>query len=298
MGRGEDKNLFEVIRRQAGSVQDQRSARAEDTSETVSTRSESTSGHGDQSRSRKRVEIDDPAKRIPTTPRLGPIPDVSSSVGSAGQPGGYSFWGEAVEIRRVTLLVFGIAFLVMVAVAYISGRSSGAGELPAGLAEMDRMPVSENPTWPVLNPEPDTRPAIRNIVQSDIAGSGFDSAETTADVVPAIAPEPIAVVQTNQSLYAVMIGQQLSKDPAVVDKLVQYVDSGLTSSKARVRISDSRSGRNFSVFVGPFEDLQAARSALREIQVLRPHQGVRFRDAFPTKMEFTPDELLKYQLGN
>ena len=244
------------------------------------------------------MDLDDPAKRIPTATRLGPIPDVSSSMAGDGHPRGRSFWGETVEIRRAILLVFGIAFLVMVALAYMSGKSSAPAELPAGMAQLDRLPVSENATWPVLNPEPDVRPAIRNIVQSDITPSGFDSATSTADVVPAIPPEQIAVVQSSQSLYAVMIGQHLSKDPTVVDKLVQYVDSGLTSSKARVRISDSRNGRNFSVFVGPFENLKAARSALREIQVLRPHQGVRFRDAFPIKMVFTPDELQKYQFGN
>lgn len=293
-----DQSLFEAIRSQKGSAETHRAAQAEAAREPSATRSEATSGDGDQSRSRKRVDLDDPAKRIPTATRLGPIPDVSSSMAGDGHPGGRSFWGEAVEIRRVTLLLFGIAFLVMVAVAYMSGKSSAPVELPAGMAELDRLPVSENATWPVLNPEPEVRPAIRNIVQSDITPSGFDSATSTADVVPAIPPEQIAVVQSSQSLYAVMIGQQLSKDPAVVDKLVQYVDSGLTSSKARVRISDSRNGRNFSVFVGPFENLKAARSALREIQVLRPHQGVRFRDAFPTKMVFTPDELQKYQFGN
>ena len=293
-----DQSLFEVIRSQEGSVETHRSAQAEDAREPRATGSEATSGNGDQSRSRKRVDLDDPAKRIPTATRLGAIPDVSSSMAGDGHPRGRSFWGDVVEIRRATLLVFGIAFLLMIAVAYMSGKSSAPVELPAGMAELDRLPVSERTTWPVLNPEPEVRPAIRNIVQSNIASSGFDSATSTADVVPAIPPEPIAVVQSSQSLYAVMIGQQLSKDPAVVDKLVQYVDSGLTSSKARVRISDSRNGRNFSVFVGPFKNLKAARSALREIQVLRPHQGVRFRDAFPIKMVFTPDELQKYQFGN
>ncbi len=296
MGRRDDQSLFEVIRSQKGSTGKSRSTQADEARKTDASRAETTSGNGDPSRSRKRVDLDDPAKLIPTATGLGPIPDVSSSVGGDGQQRRSSFWGDVLEIRRATLLVFGIAFLLMIAVAYMSGRTSAPVESPAGMAELDRMPVSESPTWPVLNPEPEVRPAIRNIVQSDIVGSG--SADAAADVVPAIAPDPMPVVQTSQSLYAVMIGQQLSKDPSVVDKLVQYVDSGLTSSKARVRISDSRSGRNFSVFVGPFENLEAARSALREIQVLRPHQGVRFRDAFPTKMVFTPDELMKFQHGN
>jgi len=298
VGRRDDQSLFELIRSQERSTGKSKSTQADEARKTDASRAETTSGNGDPSRSRKRVDLDDPAKRIPTPTHLGPIPDVSSSVGEDGQQRRSSFWGGVVEIRRATLLVFGIAFLVVIALAYTSSNSSAPVELPAGMADLDRMPVSENPTWPVLNPEPEVRPAIRNIVPSDIAGSGFGSADVAADVVPAIAPDPMPVVQTSQSLYAVMIGQQLSKDPSVVDKLVQYVDSGLTSSKARVRISDSRNGRNFSVFVGPFENLKAARSALREIQVLRPHQGVRFRDAFPTKMVFTPDELQKYQFGN
>jgi hypothetical protein len=209
-----------------------------------------------------------------------------------------TFLTETVEIRRATLLVFGIAALLLMALAYMSGNSTAPVQEPAGIAEMDRTPLSDGSSWPLLDPEPGGRPAIRNILQQAVAPSATDPA-ADANVVPAVASgADVVMVPPQQSLYAVWIGQHLSKDPAVIDKLVQYVDSGLTTARARVRISESGAGKRFfSVFVGPFENLDAARSALREIQVLRPHQGVRFRDAFPTKMVFTSDELQKFQTG-
>jgi hypothetical protein len=265
----------------------------------VSSLSSSTSKDPVAPGSRRRVNFDDRAKQIPQTRQLPEIPAASSSGEyDSLPPTRDTFLSETVEIRRSTLLVFGIAALLLMALSYMSGNSTAPVQEPAGIAEMDRTPLSEDSSWPLLDPEPGGRPAIRNIVQQAVAPSATDS-EVDASVVPAVTSDPdVEMVPPQQSLYAVWIGQHLSKDPAVIDKLVQYVDSGLTTARARVRISESGAGKRFfSVFVGPFEDLDAARSALREIQVLRPHQGVRFRDAFPTKMVFTSDELQKFQTG-
>ncbi|MDE0958131.1 MAG: hypothetical protein OSB12_05780 [Planctomycetota bacterium] len=246
--------------------------------------------------SRLRVDLDDRAKQIPQHRHLSEIPEASSSAeDDRFLRSRDTFLTGTVEIRRATLLVFGIAALLLMALSYMSGNSTAPVQEPAGIAEMDRTPLSDDPQWPLLDPEPGGRPAIRNIVQQAVAPSATDPA-VDASVVPAVAD--MERVPLQQSLYAVWIGQHLSKDPAVIDKLVQYVDSGLTTARARVRISESGAGKRFfSVFVGPFENLDAARSALREIQVLRPHQGVRFRDAFPTKMVFTSDELQKFETG-
>jgi hypothetical protein len=249
--------------------------------------------------SRKRVSLDDRAKQLSETRQLPEIPTASSSGDyDPLPPARDTFLTGTVEIRSATLLVFGIAALLLMALSYMAGNSTAPVQEPAGIAEMDRTPLSDGSNWPLLDPQPGDRPAIRNIVQQAVAPSGTDPA-VDANVVPAVASDPeLVMVPPQQSLYAVWIGQHLSKDPAVIDKLVQYVDSGLTSARARVRISESGAGKRFfSVFVGPFENLDAARSALREIQVLRPHQGVRFRDAFPTKMVFTSDELQKFKTG-
>ncbi len=239
--------------------------------------------------------MDDPAKGPISSRRLPPLSEGNTSTDdSTWQGDSNSLLSGTIEFRRATVLVFALAFVVLLALAYLSGKSNSTPLPPAGLAEMQNTPLAEEAPWAVLDPEPEIRPAVRNIIQEDAAGDG-DAGDVTA-VAPTPAGEP--EVLTSQTLYAVMIGQQLSSDPAVVDKLVQYVDSGLTSARARVRLTDSRRGKRFSVFVGPFPDLDAARSVLREIQVLRPHAGVRFRDAFPTKMVFSAEELQNYQSGN
>ena len=296
--------MFEVIREQRNSPPSREPSASEQKGSDPSVSSLPSSSSEDPgaplgSGSRRRVNFDDRAKQIPQTRQLSEIPAASSSAEDGRLPStSDTFLTGTVEIRRATLLVFGIAALLLMALSYMSGNSTAPVQEPAGIAEMDRTPLSDDASWPLLDPEPGGRPAIRNIVQQAVAPSATDPA-VDASVVPAVASvADVEMVPPQQSLYAVWIGQHLSKDPAVIDKLVQYVDSGLTTARARVRISESGTGKRFfSVFVGPFENLDAARSALREIQVLRPHQGVRFRDAFPTKMVFTSDELQKFQTG-
>jgi len=296
--------MFEVLRDQRNLPPSREPSGSEQTRSASDTTSQPSSTSQDPvaplgSGSRRRVDLDDRAKQVPQTRQLPEIPATNSAGGfDRLPPTRDTFLTETVEIRRATLLVFGIAALLLMALSYMSGNSTAPVQEPAGIAEMDRTPLSDDASWPLLDPEPGGRPAIRNIVQQAVAPSATDPA-VDASVVPAVASgADVEMVPPQQSLYAVWIGQHLSKDPAVIDKLVQYVDSGLTTARARVRISESGAGKRFfSVFVGPFENLDAARSALREIQVLRPHQGVRFRDAFPTKMVFTSDELQKFQTG-
>ena len=199
-----------------------------------------------------------------------------------------SLLSEVVEIRLATIVVFSLATLIAITLAFIAGRSSSAVTPPAGMNEMKQ----DSPPWPVIDPEPEMRPAIRNVEQNGVAGESVDEiAVEPAEVKPQVVP-------VARTLWSVMIGQHLSSDPQVVDQLVQYVDSGLSFSQSRVRISTSRGARTFSVFVGPFEEQDKARSALREIQSLRPYLGVRFRDAYPTRMVFSPDELQNFGVGN
>ncbi|MGE4618175.1 MAG: hypothetical protein AAEJ04_00040 [Planctomycetota bacterium] len=244
----------------------------------------------DQSKgSRRKVQLEDRAKTIPQNRPMPPLPESLSSapehlphrVPSPGQ----SFLSESIEVRVSAILVFGLAALVAVVVAYIAGRELAVVSAPAGMVELQ-----EDSLFPVLDPAPELRPVIRNVEQVGVADSVV--LEETAPV------SPVVTEVLPQTLWAVMIGQHLSQDPQVVDQLVQYVDSGLSSSQSRLRASTSRGGRTFSVFVGPFEEQDAARSALREIQSLRPHLGVRFRDAYPTRMVFSPEELEKYDSGS
>ena len=192
-------------------------------------------------------------------------------------------------MRISTILVFTLAAVVAIAVAFISGRQM-AVSVPEGRTEMAG---GDLPPWPVLDPEPEPKPAIRNVEQDGVV----DVSSTTVEAEEVFVA-PVVVELVPKTLWSVMIGQHLSKDPQVIDQLVQYVDSGLSSSSARIRVSNSRGARTFNVFVGPFERQEQARSALREIQTLRPHLGVRFRDAYPTRMVFSVEELEKYGSGN
>lgn len=240
--------------------------------------------------SRRKVALDDRAKKIPTVRRLPPIPESPASpVSDGGSPAvTRSLLSEVVEVRLATILVFSIATVIAIALAFIAGRSSSVVTPPAGMNEMRQ----DSPPWPVIDPEPEPRPAIRNVEQNGVAGDSV--AEVPVEPVE-VKPEVVPVART---LWSVMIGQHLSSDPQVIDQLVQYVDSGLSFSQSRVRISTSRGTRTFSVFIGPFEEQDRARSALREIQSLRPYLGVRFRDAYPTRMVFSPEELQNFGIGN
>ncbi|MDE0959302.1 MAG: hypothetical protein OSB09_00815 [Planctomycetota bacterium] len=291
--------MFEVLHQQGSSLPSQERSSSEPSNPASASASTDDSTKPPGTGSRRRVSLDDRAKRSPGSRQLPEIPAASSSGGSADvPPARETFLAATIEIRRATLLVFGFASLLLMALSYMTGKSTAPVQEPAGIAEMERTPVSDDSSWPLLDPEPGIRPAIRNIVQQAVAPSSADSTQNSDVVVAVASVADVVAVPVQQNLYAVWIGQHLSKDPAVIDKLVQYVDSGLTRSKARVRISDSVGGkRYFSVYVGPFENLDDARSALREIQVLRPHQGVRFRDAFPTNMVFTSVELQNFQMG-
>ena len=289
MGRRRDEvSLFELLR---DSERSQPSDPAEGTSgevaeEAVSANQDSSATHG----SRRKVALDDRAKKIPVVRRLAPISDsiTSASSGDSGADSSAyrSFLSEVVEIRIATILVFSIATLIAIAVAFIAGREFAVVSPPAGMNEM----LGAAPPWPVLDPEPELRPAIRNVKQD-----GVVAAADTGEIVEGTPVNPVVVAP--QPLWSVMIGQRLNKDPQVIDQLVRYVDSGLSFSQARVRVSTSRGGRTFSVFVGPFKEQEQARSALRELQSLRPYLGVRFRDAYPTRMVFSPEELEKYGSG-
>ena len=291
VGRRRDEvSLFELLR---DSERSQPSDPAEGTSgevaeEAVSANQDSSATHG----SRRKVALDDRAKKIPVVRRLAPISDsiTSASSGDSGADSSAyrSFLSEVVEIRIATILVFSIATLIAIAVAFIAGREFAVVSPPAGMNEMP----GAAPPWPVLDPEPELRPAIRNVKQD-----GVVAAADTGEIVEGTPVNPVVVAPQPRTLWSVMIGQHLSKDPQVIDQLVRYVDSGLSFSQARVRVSTSRGGRTFSVFVGPFKEQEQARSALRELQSLRPYLGVRFRDAYPTRMVFSPEELEKYGSG-
>ncbi len=287
--------MFEVLRGNgSGDSSGQRPGQEIGSTPSSSTPSSSTaSGDSSDSRSRRRVELDDPAKGPISSRRLPPLSEGNTSTDDPTWQGDTdSFLSGTIEFRKATVLVFALAFVVLLALSYLSGKSNSTPPPPAGLVDMQNTPLADDAPWAVLDPEPEIRPAVKNIIQDDVAGG--DGAEDAVAPTHPAEPEVLA----SQTLYAVMIGQQLSSDPAVIDKLVQYVDSGLDSARARVRLTDSRRGKRFSVFVGPFPDLDAARTVLREIQVLRPHAGVRFRDAFPTKMVFSAEELQNYQSGN
>ncbi|MGE4601522.1 MAG: hypothetical protein AAEJ65_01300 [Planctomycetota bacterium] len=291
MGRHrEELSLFELLKEQGRSGdQDAREGQTESSTESRipgDPQAESAGG------TRRKVALDDRAKQIPPVRRLPPIHGGASSEAGASYPltssPRVSFFSERIEIRISTILVFSIAALVAIAVAFISGRQFSVA-VPEGRTEM----VRQDPLWPVLDPEPEPRPAIRNVKQDgvvDVSDPGVVAEE--------VAVIPVMVEALPKTLWAVMIGQHLSKDPQVIDQLVQYVDSGLSFSTARIRVSNSRGVRTFSVFVGPFDQQDQARSALREIQSLRPHLGVRFRDAYPTRMVFDPEELERYGIGN
>lgn len=287
MGRRRDEvSMFELLR-DPGKTREAESKEAPESKDPGSLEKDRDAG------SRKKVALDDRAKKIPVVRRLPPIPTASSSASTASSETtpsvDRSLLAEVVEVRIVTILVFVFAAFVVAAIAFIAGRSFAVVTPPSGMNEL----MQDTPPWPVIDPQPDPRPAIRNVVQDGV-------------VDPEIAPEPAeaggaegvpVVAALPKTLWSVMIGQHLSKDPQVIDQLVRYVDSGLSLSQARVRVSTSRGARTFSVFVGPFEEQDQARSALREIQSLRPYLGVRFRDAYPTRMVFTPDEIESYGGG-
>jgi len=288
--RREDLSLFELLKDEGRSGDhDAREGQTEGSKESrIPGDPEALSAGG----TRRTVVLDDRAKEAPSSRRLPPIHSgVSSETGSSlsgiSSPR-VSFFSQVVEVRISMILVLSIASLVAIAVAFISGRQFSVA-VPEGRAEM----VREDSLWPVLDPEPVAKPAIRNVKQDgvvDVADAGVVAEE--------VAVVPVVVEALPKTLWSVMIGQHLSKDPQVIDQLVQYVDSGLSSSTARIRVSNSRGVRTFSVFVGPFDQQDQARSALREIQSLRPHLGVRFRDAYPTRMVFDPEELEKYGFFN
>ncbi|MEE2888834.1 MAG: hypothetical protein VX404_00140 [Planctomycetota bacterium] len=291
MGRRRDElSLFEMLKdHRRGGDQFESDGSVESSQERIPDPSEAMTPGG----VRRKVSLDDPAKSIPSSRRLPSIPEGASS----DSPGGHgvpssptgSFLSAVIEIRISTILVFTLAAVVAIAVAFISGRQM-AVSVPEGRIEMAGGDV---PPWPVLNPEPEPKPAIRNVEQDGVVDVSSPIVEGEA-----VTAAPVIVEMVPKTLWSVMIGQHLSKDPQVIDQLVQYVDSGLSSSSARIRVSNSRGARTFNVFVGPFEQQEQARSALREIQTLRPHLGVRFRDAYPTRMVFSVEELEKYGSGN
>ena len=285
MGRRRDEvSLLELLR-DPGRTRESDSVDSPDDSISTGQGKELISG------SRRKVALDDRAKKIPAVRRLPPLPESTSSTSSLASDESpsarRSLLSEVVEVRLATILVFVIAGLIAIALAFIAGRSFAVVTPPAGMNEM----LGDSPPWPVIDPQPEVRPAIRNVEQDGVAGDLVIESPVEPDsVIPAVVSMP-------KTLWSVMIGQHLSTDPQVVDQLVQYVDSGLSISQSRVRVSTSRGARTFSVFVGPFLEQDQARSALREIQSLRPYLGVRFRDAYPTRMVFSPDELDSYGGG-
>ena len=86
------------------------------------------------------------------------------------------------------------------ALSYMSGNSTAPVQEPAGIAEMDRTPLSEDSSWPLLDPEPGGRPAIRNIVQQAVAPSATDS-EVDASVVPAVTSDPDVEMVRRSKVY-------------------------------------------------------------------------------------------------
>ena len=170
VGRRRDEvSLFELLR---DSERSQPSDPAEGTSgevaeEAVSANQDSSATHG----SRRKVALDDRAKKIPVVRRLAPISDsiTSASSGDSGADSSAyrSFLSEVVEIRIATILVFSIATLIAIAVAFIAGREFAVVSPPAGMNEM----LGAAPPWPVLDPEPELRPAIRNVKQDGVVAA-------------------------------------------------------------------------------------------------------------------------------
>jgi len=236
---------------------------------------------GAQPRAKVDLDPNPSQRRLPELPR-----EVSSGYGTDASDN--KRLGPTIEIRMTTLAMLGLGTVLLLCLAFIGGRSTAPEAPNSVVTEMPR-----DDSWPVLNPSPEEEPALRNVVDSNgdpLDPPVVDSTAIGDGSVPEEVTAPVAV--QDRKLWAVMIGQKLSKDAEIIDQLLTYVDLGLTDAKTRIRVSQQRTGvKRCDVYVGPFESKQEARNALSQLMELRPTLGIRFADAYITQMIFSAEEL-------
>ncbi|HIA28137.1 MAG TPA: SPOR domain-containing protein [Planctomycetes bacterium] len=240
----------------------------------------SAGNHRTTSQKRKRVDLDDPVARIPRSKEL---PVIDPTLKSSRVPV-ISWWGRRLEVRMANVVVVAVGFILALFLSFQLGIQKGTSDLPEVMGKTD-----DPPWFPVIDPDPEPIEVIRSPVDAEgnpiaIVPSTVESAEVS--IQPAVHLEP-------RRLYVVMVAQTL-RDPAQTDRLVRYLNSQAIGASANVLTGRGRDGTRMSVFVGPFEERVEAQKVCGEVRRLRRAVGTDFKESYPTRVEFSVEELKRF----
>lgn len=235
---------------------------------------------GGEGSKRKKVALDDPALKIPTTRTLPSMEDSLRSSPSDSFP----WWQRTIEFRFATVFLVAVGFLLGIFLAFQLGYQQGTSDLPAVMEN------SDDPLWhPVVDPTPEPIEVIKSA--ADEGGLPIAIVPSTVET-PEVSLKPAVHVEPRR-MYVVMVAQTL-RDPGQTDRLVRFLNNQAIGASANVLTGRGRDGTRMSVFVGPFEDRVEAQRVCSDVRRLRRAVGTDFKESYPTRVEFSVDELERF----